>query len=97
MAKFAIVATFQIAPGRTDEFLSLLSAHRERCLRDEPGTLQFDILQPHNEPNKVMAYEVYVNEAAFQTHWNGPHIARIRAEAKDTLTKLTGIRCSVSS
>jgi len=41
MANFAIVATFEIEPGKTNEFLSLLAARRERCLRDEPGTLQF--------------------------------------------------------
>ena len=39
MAKLAIVATFEIAPGRMDEFLPLLMAHRDRCLKGEAGTL----------------------------------------------------------
>ena len=38
---FAIVATFYVAEGRVDEFLPLLLAHRDRCLKDEPGTLRF--------------------------------------------------------
>ena len=37
--KFAIVATFDVAEGRMDEFLPHLLAHRDRCLKDEPGTL----------------------------------------------------------
>jgi len=95
MSKFAIVATFEIAQGTMDAFLPLLHAHKERCLANEPGTLRFDILIPNGEANKVMAYEEYVDEKAFQVHWNGPYIARIRAETKDMITKLSGIRCTV--
>ena len=95
MAKFAIVATFDIAAGRMDEFLPLLLAHRDRCLKDEPGTLRFDVLRPRNEENTVMLYEVYEDEAAFQVHWNGPSVARMRAETTGMVAKLTGTRCSL--
>ncbi len=95
MAKFAIVATFEISPGQIDAFLPLLLAHRDRCLKDEPGTLRFDILRPRNEENKLMLYEVYEDDAAFQVHWNGPSIARMREETTGMMSKLTGIRCSL--
>ena len=49
MPKLAIVATTEVAPGRRDEFLPLLMAHRTRCLKDEPGTLQFDPLVPRDD------------------------------------------------
>ena len=93
MAKFAIVATFEIAPGQSDAFLPLLLAHRDRCLKDEPGTLRFDVLR--NEESKLMLYEVYEDDAAFQVHWNGPSIARMREEAAGIVRKLTAIRCSL--
>jgi (4S)-4-hydroxy-5-phosphonooxypentane-2,3-dione isomerase len=95
MAKFAIVATFEIAQGRMDEFLPLLIAHRDRCLKDEPGTLRFDVLRPRNEENSVLLYEVYADDAAFQVHWNGPHVARMRADTTGMVAKLTGNRCSL--
>jgi quinol monooxygenase YgiN len=95
MAKFAIVATFEITRGRMDEFLTLLTAHRDRCLGDEPGTLRFDLLRPRTEENRVLLYEVYADDAAFQVHWNGPHVARMRAETSGMVAKLTGIRCSL--
>jgi quinol monooxygenase YgiN len=95
MAKFAIVATFEIAHGRMDEFLPLLISHRDRCLKDEPGTLRFEILRPRNEEHTVLLYEVYADDAAFQVHWNGPHVARMRAETAEMVTKLSGIRCSL--
>ncbi|HEV2054083.1 MAG TPA: putative quinol monooxygenase [Methylomirabilota bacterium] len=92
MAKLAIVATFEIAPGQIDAFLPLLLAHRDRCLKDEPGTLRFDILRPEKN---LMLYEVYDDEAAFQAHWNGPSSARCREEAAGVVSKLTFIRCSL--
>ena len=95
MTKFAIVATFEITHGRMDEFLPLLIAHRDRCLKEEPGTLQFDVLRPSNADNSVLLYEVYADDAAFQVHWNGPHVARMRAETAGMVANLTGIRCSL--
>lgn len=95
MDKFAIVATFDVAEGRMDEFLPLLLAHRDRCLKDEPGTLRFDVLRPRNEENRIMLYEVYEDDAAFQVHWNGPSVARMRADTTGMVAKRTGIRCAL--
>jgi quinol monooxygenase YgiN len=95
MAKLAIVATAEIAPGRIDEVLPLLIAHRERCLNSEPGTLQFEVLRPRDDDSKVLFYEVYSDDAAFKAHWEGPFVARVRAEAKDLIIKLSGTPCSI--
>lgn len=95
MDKFAIVATFDVADGRMDEFLPLMLAHRDRCLKDEPGTLRFDVLRPRNDENTIMLYEVYEDDAAFQVHWNGPSVARMRADTTGMVAKPTGIRCAL--
>jgi quinol monooxygenase YgiN len=92
MSKFAVVATYEIAPEQIGVFLPLLKAHWERCLRDEQGTLRFDILQPdHN----LMLYEVYEDEAAFQAHRNGESVARFMQEAAHVERKLTFIQCAL--
>jgi autoinducer 2-degrading protein len=65
MAKLAIIATIEVAPRRRDELLPLLQAHRARCLKDEPGTVQFDLLLPHEGSDKVMIYEVYQDAATY--------------------------------
>jgi quinol monooxygenase YgiN len=93
--KFAIVATIEIAPGRMDEFLPLLMAHRSRCLKDEPGTLQFEVLRPRDDNTKVMLYEVYRDEAAFDAHWKGPSVARQREEGAGMVVNLSGTRCTL--
>jgi (4S)-4-hydroxy-5-phosphonooxypentane-2,3-dione isomerase len=45
MPKLAIIATIEVSPGRREEFLPFLMAHRARSLKDEPGTLQFDVVR----------------------------------------------------
>ena len=42
MLKFANVVTIEVAPGRRDQVVTLLLAHKAR-LKDEPGTLQFEV------------------------------------------------------
>jgi (4S)-4-hydroxy-5-phosphonooxypentane-2,3-dione isomerase len=95
MAKFALIATIEVAAGRRDEFVRLLMEHRARCLKDEPGTVQFDVLLPQGDgTSKVMLYEVYRDEAAFDTHSKGSSIARLRDEATGMMAKVSGIRCA---
>ena len=95
MAKLAIVATIEVAPDRREELVSHLMAHRARCLRDEPGTHQFDVLVPNEETNKVLLYELYRDAAAFDAHWNGASIAQFREASSGIEIKLSGTRCSL--
>ena len=50
MSKLVIIATIQVQPGSRDRAIKILLDHRMRCLRDEPGTLQFDVLVPSDKP-----------------------------------------------
>jgi quinol monooxygenase YgiN len=47
-------------------------------MQDEPGTLQFEVLAPREDDTKVLLYEVYRDDAAFDVHFNGPSISRAR-------------------
>ena len=91
MPRFAIIGTVEIASGHMNEFLPLLMAHRARCLKDEPGT-NFEVLMPHDDNTKVMLYEVYQDEAAFDAHSKGPSMARLREEAEGMMVKVSGTR-----
>jgi autoinducer 2-degrading protein len=96
MAKLAIIATVEIKPGRVDEYLPLLMAHRARCLKEEPGTLEFEVLVPRNEETRVMLYELYADDAAFEMHRNGSSIKRVNEEAAEIVVKVSGIRCNLA-
>jgi len=96
MPRLAIIGTLEVAPGRKDEVLPLLMAHRARCLKDEPGTLQFEVLVPREDDTKVLLYEVYRDDAAFNVHWNGTSVARLREEAAGMIVKVYGTRCALA-
>jgi (4S)-4-hydroxy-5-phosphonooxypentane-2,3-dione isomerase len=95
MPKFANVVTIEVAAGRRDQVLSLLAAHKARCLKNEPGTLQFEILLPKDDHAKVLSYEVYRDDAAFEVHRNAPSLAQWREETAGMVVKLHGTRCVV--
>jgi quinol monooxygenase YgiN len=95
MSNFANIVTIEVATGRRDQFLPLLIAHKARCLKDEPGTLQFEILLPKDNNTKVLSYEVYRDDAAFEVHRNGPSLARWKEETAGMVVKLHGVRCAV--
>jgi quinol monooxygenase YgiN len=95
MPKFANVVTVEVAKGRKDQLLASLTAHRARCLKDEPGTVQFEILLPHDDDTKVLTYEIYRDAAAFDVHLNGSSLARLREEIATTATKIHGTRYEV--
>ena len=94
MPKFANVVTIEVAPGRRDQVVTSLAAHQAR-VKDEPGTVQFEILLPQGDDTKVLSFEMYRDAAAFEAHLNGPSLARLREDIAGVVTKLHGVRCTV--
>ena len=94
MPKFANVVTIEVALGRRDQVVTLLAAHKAR-LKNEPGTLQFEVLLPKDDDTKVFSFEMYQDAAAFEVHLNGPSLAQLREEIAGMVMKLHGIRCAV--
>ena len=103
MNKLAIFATIEVQPGTRDAALKFLLEHRARCLRDEPGTIQFDVLVPDEKPmlpgapapaanpNAIMLFEVYADHAAFAAHWKGPSLAQARTELGANFVGMSGV------
>ena len=94
MSKFANVVTIEVAPGRRDQVVTLLLAHKAR-LKDESGTLQFEVLLPKDDDTKVRVYEMYRDAAAFEVHLNAPSLAQWKKETAGMVSKLHGVRCAV--
>src|SRR4051812_5846697 len=76
--------------------MPLLMAHRARCLKDQPGTLQFDFLEPRDDKIKVLLIEVYQDEAAFNAHWDGASMATFRTQSEGMVAKMTGTRGTIA-
>ena len=96
MSKLAIIGTIEVTLGSREQVLNMLMAHRARCRKDEPGTLQFEVLVPNDDTSKILLYELYQDAAAFEAHWNGPSTTRVREEAGSMIAKIYGTRCVLS-
>jgi len=95
MAKYAIVATIKTAPGKRDEYLKHLTAHGKRSLANEPGTLKFEILRPHEQADTLMLYELYASKEAFDAHLNGASIQQMRRDSAGLQASINGVRCDL--
>jgi quinol monooxygenase YgiN len=93
MSRLAVIVTITVAPDRREQIVSLLMAHRARCLSSEPGTLHFDILIPEDDATKVLEYGVYHDATAFEAHRTGPSLARWREETSQMGVSLHALRC----
>ncbi|GLR88692.1 putative quinol monooxygenase [Bradyrhizobium iriomotense] len=94
MTTLVIMGTFEVAPGKRDQVVPLLMAHRARCLKDEPGTLQFEVVLPRDEESKLLIYEVYENDEAFEVHRNGASIAQWREATAGLGVKVVATKCT---
>ena len=77
---FALVVNIRIKPENVDRFMQGLLANAREA-RKEPGCRQFDVLVDAADKTKVMLYEIYNDEKAFETHQQTPHFKKYVAEA----------------
>ncbi|MGY8668235.1 antibiotic biosynthesis monooxygenase family protein [Bradyrhizobium sp. UFLA05-109] len=94
MVKLVIMGSIEVAPGKRDQVVPLLMAHRARCLEDEPGTLQFEVVLPRDDASRLLIYEVYQDDEAFEVRRNGASIAQMRHETAGLVVKVVATKCT---
>jgi (4S)-4-hydroxy-5-phosphonooxypentane-2,3-dione isomerase len=77
---FALVVNIRIKPESVEAFMRRLKENASAA-RKEPGCKQFDVLVDPTDKTKVMLYEVYDDEKAFEAHQQTPHFKKYFAEA----------------
>ena len=77
---FVLQVSIRIQPQNVDAFMKKLDDNAREA-RKEPGCRQFEVLVDPNDKTRIMLYEVYADEAAFQTHQGTPHFKKYLAEA----------------
>ena len=94
MSKLVIMGAVEVAPERRDQVLPLLMAHRARCLKDEPGTLRFEVVLPRDDDSRILIYEVYHDDDAFEAHRNAPSRAQWLEETTGMDVKVIATKCT---
>ncbi|MFS8113341.1 putative quinol monooxygenase [Rhizobium jaguaris] len=88
MPNLVVLGTIEAVAGHREQLIPLLKAHRARCLRDERGTLSFDIMTSNDDDAKIYIHEVYQDAAAFELHLNSPSIKQWREETAGLVAKV---------
>ena len=77
---FVLVVNIRIKPENVARFMPMVLSNAREA-RKEPGCRQFEVLVDPKDKGKVMLYEVYNDEAAFEAHQQTPHFKKYLAEA----------------
>jgi quinol monooxygenase YgiN len=70
----------QIKPENVDAFMQKV-LENGKAARGEPGCRQFDVLVDPEDKTKVMLYEIYDDQKAFEAHQAGAAFKKYLAEA----------------
>lgn len=81
---FVIVAEFEIRPGSLERFVELACTDAAESVAKEPGCRQFDVTVDGDD--RVVLYEVYDDEAAFDAHLRTPHLETFKNAIDDLVT-----------
>ena len=77
---FVLAVMLRIKPENADRFMEQVLANAREA-RKEPGCRQFEVLVDKADRTKVMLFEVYDDDKAFEAHQQTPHFKKYVAEA----------------
>jgi quinol monooxygenase YgiN len=77
---FVLQVDIRIKPENVDAFMKKLAENAAHA-RKEPGCRGFDVSVDPDDRTRVMLYEVYADDKAFDAHQQTPHFKKYLAEA----------------
>jgi quinol monooxygenase YgiN len=77
---FVLVVNIRIQADNVEPFMAQVLANAREA-RKEPGCRQFEVLVDAADRTKVMLFEVYDDERAFEAHQQTPHFKNYLAQA----------------
>jgi autoinducer 2-degrading protein len=95
--KHAVIRTLDVVAGARSAVLRAVLAHRRRCLRDEPGTLQVEVLVPRDEPHRIYLYELFCDVDACDAHLGGDSMSQMKHEVGHLVSGLAAVECQLGA
>jgi quinol monooxygenase YgiN len=72
-----LVAKYTVQPGKQDEVIAALQRMAPLVKQHEPGCHLYQVSRSQDNPDLLMLYELYADEAAVQAHRETPHFKEI--------------------
>ena len=79
---YVIVGTHKILPEYLGPYVENIRLHAERS-RGESGCVRYEVLRDLDDPTTFLLYEVFEDEAAYETHAASDHHESWMAMSKD--------------
>ncbi|RUW60724.1 putative quinol monooxygenase [Mesorhizobium sp. M7A.F.Ca.US.008.03.1.1] len=95
MSGFVIIVDFRLKEGALAAFRPMIDANATASVRDEPGCRRFDVVEPEEEPGRILIYEIYDDAAAFEYHCRTPHFLNFDAQSAPLLNEKKIIRAAL--
>lgn len=81
MGSYVVLVEFRLKSGSRGDFRLLVDENARMSARMEAGCRRFDVIEPADDPDSVLLYEIYDNRAAFDAHVASRHYAKFDAES----------------
>jgi (4S)-4-hydroxy-5-phosphonooxypentane-2,3-dione isomerase len=95
MTAVAIIVEFRLQPGARAQFRRLIDANARISAENEPGCRRFDVVEPRDQSDRVLLYEIYRDDAAFADHMQSAHFIQFDAESAPLVIEKSIIRCDL--
>ena len=95
MTAFAIIVDFRLKPGTRSAFRQLVDVNARISAQAERGCRRFDVIEPRDQADRVLLYEIYDDDFAFEAHVRSPHYAQFDAESAPLIMDKSVIRCDL--
>lgn len=79
------IAELEIDPARLDAYEASVKEEMEESVRVEPGVLAIYAVAEKENPTKLRFFEIYVDEAAYNSHRESAHFKKYVATTKDMI------------
>jgi quinol monooxygenase YgiN len=79
------IAELEIDPAQLDAYKAAVKEEMEASVRVEPGVLAIYAVAEKGNPTKLRFFEMYADEAAYNSHLESPHFKKYVATTKDMI------------
>ena len=79
------IAELEIDPAQLDAYKASVKEEMEASVRVEPGVLAIYAVAEKDHPTKLRFFEMYADEAAYNSHRESPHFKKYVETTKDMI------------
>jgi quinol monooxygenase YgiN len=82
------LAELEIDPAQIDRYTAALQEEIAASIRLEPGVLTLFAVSVKDHPEQVRLFEMYANQAAYESHLQTPHFKKYKVETQGMVRSL---------